>query len=418
MAALARRREMKIVNTHCAGLDVHKKRVTVCALIGEANVTPGKHLRTFRTMTESLEDLAAWLTRLGVRQVAMESTGSYWKPVWAVLEGRFELLLVNAAHVKKVPGRKTDVQDAEWIADLHRHGLVRGSFVPPQEIQDLRDLTRYRVQLTEERGAASNRISKILETANIKLGSVASEVMGVSGRAMVAGLIAGTPTPDELANLARGALRKKMPELREALQGRVRAHHREMLSLLLDQWLYLSEQIAKVDGAIQQRMVPFQWAVSLVKTIPGINQLAAWTILAETGVDMGQFPDEGHFASWAALCPGNNETAGKRLSGTTRDGNRWLQRVMCQVAWAAAHTRTTYYASQFRRLAARRDAKRATIAVAHSILETMYHMLRRRAPYRDLGSDYFERLHGDNYQRYLIRKLEERGYKVTLEPAA
>jgi transposase len=399
-------------------LDVHKKQVTVCVLVGEAAEEPAKHLRTFRTMTESLESLAEWLSRLAVRQVAMESTGSYWKPVWAVLEGRFELLLVNPAHVKNVPGRKTDVKDAEWIADLHRHGLLRGSFVPPLEIQDLRDLTRYRAQLTEERTAASNRISKVLETANIKLGSVASEVMGASGRAMLAALIAGEQSPEELAELARGQLRNKMPELREALRGQVRLHHREMLGLLMDQWQYLTMQIAQVDRAIMERMDPFQWAVSLLTTIPGISKLAAWTILAETGVDMGQFPDEGHFASWAGLCPGNHETAGKRLSGTTRDGNRWLTRVMCQVAWAAAHTRSSYYASQFRRVANKRGAKRATIAVAHSILEAIYHMLRRRQPFQDLGSDYFERLHGEGYQRYLVRKLEERGSKVILEPAA
>ena len=409
---------MKIVHTHCAGLEVHKKQVTVCVLVGEAAVEPAKHLRTFRTMTESLEKLVDWLSRLGVRQVAMESTGSYWKPVWAVLEGKFELLLVNAAHIKSVPGRKTDVKDAEWIADLHRHGLLRGSFVPPQEIQDLRDLTRYRAQLTGERTAASNRISKILETANIKLGSVASEVMGARGRAMLAGLIAGEQTPEELAGLACGALRKKMPELREALRGHVRPHHREMLGLLLDQWLYLTMQISKVDVAIEERMDPFQWAVSLLKTIPGISRLAAWTILAETGVDMGQFPSAAHFASWAGLCPGHHESAGKRLSGTARDGNRWLGRVMCQVAWAASHTRASYYASQFRRLAVKRGTKRATIAVAHSLIETIYHMLQHRQPFDDLGSDYFERLHGENYQRYLVRKLEQRGYKVILEPAA
>jgi len=409
---------MKIVHTHCAGLDVHKKQVTVCALVGEATAEPVKHLRTFRTMTESLEKLEEWLNRMGVRQVAMESTGSYWKPIWAVLEGKFELLLVNAAHIQSVPGRKTDVKDAEWIADLHRHGLLRGSFVPPQEIQDLRDLTRYRAQLTGERTAASNRISKILETANIKLGSVASEVMGASGRAMLEGLIAGEQTPEELADLARGQLRTKMPELREALRGHVRPHHREMLGLLLDQWLYLTTQMARVDAALEERMDPFQWAVSLLKTIPGISRLAAWTILAETGVDMEQFPSAGHFASWAGLCPGNNESAGKRLSGTTPDGNRWLERVMCQVAWAASHTRASYYASQFRRLAAKRGTKRATIAVAHSLIETIYHILQRRQPFEDLGGDYFERLHGENYQRYLVRKLEERGYKVILEPAA
>jgi transposase len=353
-----------------------------------------------------------------VREVAMESTGSYWKPVWAVLEGKFELTLVNAAHVKNLPGRKTDVKDAEWLADLHRHGLLRGSFVPPQEIQDLRDLTRYRAQLTEERSAASNRISKILETANIKLGSVASEVMGVSGRAMLAGLIDGRQSAEELAGLACGALRKKMPELREALDGRVRSHHREMLSLLLDQWVYLNEQIAKVDQAIEERMDPFVWAVRLLTTIPGISWLAAVTILAETGVEMGQFPNSAHFASWAGLCPGNHQSAGKRLAGSRRDGNRWLERIMCQVAWAASHRRGGYYSSQFRRIAARRGAKRATIAVAHSLLETIYYVLVRRQPFQDLGGDYFERLSGESYQHYLVSQLERRGYKVTLEPAA
>jgi transposase len=409
---------MEIVHTACAGMDVHKKKVTVCTLLGPPGPDPQKQIRTYRTMTGELLQMAKWLVSQKVTHVAMESTGSYWKPVWAVLEDQFDLLLANAAHLKKVPGRKTDVKDSEWIAQLHRHGLLKGSFVPPQEIQDIRDLTRYRVQLTGERSAVSNRISKVLETANIKLGSVASAVLGVSGRQMLTAMIEGEDDPEVLAEMARGSLRKKIPELREALLGRVRDHHREMLGMMLEQWTFLTMQLARLDEAIEARMDPFGWAVQLLITIPGISKLAAWMILAETGVDMTQFPTPEMFASWAGLCPGNHESAGKRLAGTARDGNRWLGRIMCQVAWAAAHTEGSYYAAQFRRIKASRGAKRANIAVAHSVVQAIHYMLRRRQPHRDLGADYFERLRGADYHRWLVRKLEQQGFKVTLEQVA
>lgn len=409
---------MTVMHCRCAGLDVHQKTIAVCVLLGEAGCTPQREKATFQTTTAELLRMADWLREREVTHAAMESSGVYWKPVWAVLEGQFELLLANAAHIKNVPGRKTDMKDAEWIAELLRHGLIAGSFVPPLPIQDLRELTRYRAQATGERSAVANRIHKLLEGANIKLGSVASDVMGVSGQRMLDAIVAGQTDADRLAGMARGKLRLKRDSLRAALEGRVRDHHRAMLRLLLANWRFLDQLIKELEGEIESRLEPFRQAVDLLQTIPGINALTAWNVVAEIGTDMTRFATAAHISSWAGLCPGNNESAGKHYSGTTRGGNVWLKRALCQAAWAASRTRNSYYAALFRRLAAKRGRKRAIIAVAHSLLVTIYMLLKGNQTYQELGSDYFEKLNADQFKRYLVRKLEAQGYQVTLQPQA
>ncbi len=409
---------MRVLNERCAGLDVHQKTVVACALMGQAGSEPAMEKRTWGTKTSQLLELNDWLRERGITHVAMESTGAYGKPVWAVLEGQFDLTLCNAAHVKQVPGRKTDQKDAEWIADLLRHGLLKKSFVPPQPQQDLRELTRYRAQVSADRSAVSNRIRKLLEGANVKLGSVASDVMGVSGRRILEAMIQGETDPEELADMALGQLKHKREQLIEALRGRVRDHHRTMLRLELAQWKFLDALVAELEIAIEEAMRPFAEAVKLVKTIPGFSDVSASATVAEIGAHMDQFADAGHLASWAGLCPGNNESAGKHYSGKTRGGNIWLKRILCQVGWAASHTRNTYFAALFRRIAAKRGKKRAILAVAHSILVTIYAMLRKHQTYQDLGNDYFDKKNADGLKRYCLRKLEALGHKVTLEAAA
>jgi transposase len=362
--------------------------------------------------------LADWLKGHGVTHVAMEATGVYWRPVWAVLEGQFELMLVNPQHMKALPGRKTDVKDCEWLADLLQHGLVRGSFVPASPIQDLRDLTRYRVELTQAQNRVANRIQKVLEQANIKLSSVASDTLGVSGQLMLDAIIGGEDNPERLAELAQRKLRQRIPELQMALAGRVRDHHRFLLKEHLGEWRALAERIQRVEQEIDRRMVPFEHAVTLWQSIPGINRVTACCLVAEIGVNMEQFPSAQHLASWAGICPGQNESAGKRKSGTIRDGNRWLRRALCQAAWAASHKKDCYLSSQFKRIAARRGAKRALIAVAHSTLVIVYKMLKTAKSYRELGGDYLEQINKQHLQAYLLRKLERLGLTVTVQPAA
>jgi len=405
------------MNCACAGLDVHQKTVVVCTLLGDANVEPQLQKRTFGTTTAALLELSDWLKEQAVTQVAMESTGTYWKPVWAILEGSFELTLCNAAHIKQVPGRKTDQKDAEWIADLLRHGLLKKSFVPPVEQQDVRELTRYRSQTTAERSAVSNRIRKMLEGANLKLGSVASDVMGVSGRRMLEALVKGETDPNQLADLAVGSLREKRAQLAEALRGRVRPHHREMLRLLLAQWKFLDALVGEIEQSIEEEMRPFAQAVEWCETIPGVSTTTARSLVAEIGTRMEQFPSSAHLASWGGLCPGNNESAGKQFSGRTRSGNRWLKKTLCQAAWAASHTHHCYFASQYRRLAAKRGKKRAILAVAHSILVVAYTLLKRQCSYQDLGADYFDRMQAESLKRFCVRKLEALGHRVVLEAA-
>jgi len=409
---------MRVMNCACSGLDVHQKTVVACTLIGPAGADPQMEKRTFGTSTSQLLGLADWLREHGVTHVAMESTGAYWKPVWAVLDGQFDLTLCNAAHIKQVPGRKTDQKDAEWIADLLRHGLLKKSFVPPQPQQDLRELTRYRAQVSGDRSAVSNRIRKLLEGANIKLGSVASDVMGASGRRMLEAIVKGTTDPYELADMALGKLKEKRPQLIEALSGRIRDHHRTMLRLELAQWKFLDALVNELEQAIEKALAPFMQAVELVKTIPGFSDVSAAAVVAEVGPQMEQFVEPGRLSSWAGLCPGNNESAGKQYSGKTRSGNIWLKRILCQVAWAASHSKDTYFAALFRRISAKRGKKRAVLAVAHAVLVTIFFMLKNQQTYRELGADYFDKLHADGLKRYCVRKLEAMGHRVILESAA
>jgi transposase len=368
-------------------------------------------------MTAQLLELADWLQGQGVTHVAMESTGVYWKPIWNLLEDQFQILVVNAQHVKHVPGRKTDVKDSEWLAQLLQCGLLQGSFVPDTPQRQLRDLTRQRRQLTHTKASVANRIQKILEDANIKLGSVASDVLGVSGRDMLRALVAGEDDPVKLAELARGVLRGKIPALRLALRGRVTAHHRFLLQLLLDELVHLEELIARLTTRIQEVLPdPFAEAIERLTTIPGIEVRAAENILAEIGSDMEPFATPGHLASWAGVCPGQRESGGKRKSGRTRPGDPWLRTTLVQVAWAASHTKDTYLAAQYRRLVGRRGKKRALLAVGHTILVIVYHVLKKRTTYKELGGDYFEKMDANRLTRSLVRRLQRLGHEVVLKP--
>lgn len=408
---------MQVVYARCAGLDVHKKTVSACVSVCEAEGAKRQQTRVFGTFTRDLLALADWLKEHGVRHVAMEATGVYWRPVWAVLEGQFEQMLVNPQHIKAVPGRKTDTKDCEWIADLLQHGLLKGSFVPPTPIQDLRDLTRYRAELRQSQNRVANRIQKLLEQANLKLSSVASNALGVSGRQMLEAIIAGQENAPQLAQMARGKLKSKIPQLEQALEGRVREHHRFLLAEYLDEWEALGERIRRMEAEIDKHIRPFESAVTLWQTLPGVDRVTACNLVAEIGVDMNQFPTGQHLASWAALCPGNHESAGKRKSGQTRDGNKWLRRSLCQAAWAVTRKKNCYLSAQFKRLAARRGVKRAVMAVAHTMLIIGYHMLKTGQGYHELGGNYLERINKDQLQRYFVKRLQRLGLKVTLEPA-
>jgi transposase len=374
---------MEILYHCCAGLDVHKKTVVACI----RRLGPDKQaedlVRTFGTMTGELLELADWLAAHSVVHVAMESTGVYWKPVFHLLEDRFQVLLVNAQHIKQVPGRKTDVKDCQWIAQLLQHGLLRASFVPPQPIRELRDLTRQRSQLVGERASVSNRIQKVLEDANIKLSSVASDVLGVSGRAMIAALIGGETEPDRLAELARRRLRGKIPQLRQALKGHVTEHHRFLLRTLMDHVRHLEERIGRLDRRIEEAMSPFAQAVDRLVTIPGVDRRAAEVIVAEIGTDMTKFPGAGHLSSWAGMCSGNHQSAGKRQSGRTAPGDRWLRQVLVQAAWAASHTKKTFLSATYHRWAKRMGRKRALVALGHKILVLIYELLTDQTTYQE-----------------------------------
>jgi transposase len=405
---------MHVVYPYCCGLDVHKRSITACLLRSGSSGKGHHEIRRFGTMTRDLLELADWLQCHHVTHVAMESTGVYWKPVWNILEGQFEIVLVNAQHIKAVPGRKTDIKDCQWIAELLQHGLLRGSFVPPTPIRELRDLTRMRTSLRQDHTAVANRMQKILEDANIKLAAVASDWLGVSGRAILAQLLAGEEDAEKLAALSRGRLRSKLPAMQLALEGRMTEHHRWMLRVLHEQLVFLEAQIAKLDAKIQDQVGDYQEAVGLCTTIPGIEEVAAANLLAEIGVNMAQFPSAQHLASWAGICPGNHESAGKRLSGKPRKGSAWLRRSLCQAAWAASHTKETYLAARFRRLAARKGKKRAIVAVAHTILVSVYHMLKNKQPYRELGADFLDRRNAENVKRYLLKRLERLGLQVTV----
>jgi transposase len=406
---------MDVLFTHCAGLDVHKKTVVACVIIPAPTHGWHKETRTFNTMTADLLALSDWLESLAVTHVALESTGEYWRPVFNILEGSFEVLLANAQHIKAVPGRKTDVNDAEWIADLLQHGLLSASFIPPVAQRDLRDLTRHRSNFVRERTNLVNRLQKTLEGANIKLASVASNVVGVSGRAILSALIAGQTDPVLLAELSRGQLRSKREQLAQALTGRVKPHHRFVLSELLCQIDSLDETIARFDEEIKKYCAPFEEAVVLLDTIPGIARASAGMIAAEIGSDMSRFPSANHLAAWAGLAPGNNESAGKRRYGKTRQGNRVLKTGLVQAAHAIAHTKGNYLSAQYHRLVGRRGKKKAVIAVAHSILVIAYHMLKNHQPYQDLGGNYFDELKPEATAKRLAKRIEKLGFQVVLK---
>jgi transposase len=409
---------MQVVYERCCGIDVHKRTVVACALVPGPDGQPVKQTRTFDTLTENLEALAGWLQGLGVTHVAMESTGIYWKPVYNLLDGRFAILVVNAEHIKALAGRKTDVQDAERIADLLRHGLLKGSFIPSAELRALRDLTRYRTKLGDERVSEINRVQKVLEDANIKLASVASDVMGVSGRAILAELVQGQTDAATLAELAKGRLREKQDLLQKALSGRVQAHHRFMLAQHLSHIDFLDEAIARLDQQIAEQMRPFAAALEAWDALPGINQRIAEIVVAEIGADLAPFEDAEHLASWAGMCPGNNESAGKRYSGKTRKGSPWLRRALVEAAHGAARTKHKYFQALYRRLAARRGKQRALIAVGHSLLVTGYYLITRQTKYEDLGGNYFDERDREAVKRRAVKRLEKLGYQVQLVAAA
>lgn len=405
---------MEVVHVRCCGLDIHKKLIVACAVTPASHGQPSRQVRTFGTMTDELQLLADWLSGLGVTHVAMESTGSYWKPIFNVLEEQFELLLVNAQHLKAVPGRKTDVKDAEWIADLLRHGLLKPSFIPDREQRELRELVRYRTSLVQERTAAANRLQKVLEGANIKLASVATDILGRSGRQMLEALVAGETDTAVMAEFARGRLRDKRGALERALAGRFGSHQRFLVAEILAHIDYLDDTIERLSTEIGERERPYEAVLDRLDTIPGVGRRIAEIIVAEVGADVRRFPSAGHLASWAGLCPGQDESAGKRRSGKTRKGNRWLRTALVEAAQAARRTKT-YLAAQFRRLTTRRGLKKAMVAVAHSILRIVYHLLIDEHPFEDLGEAYFDQRQRQQVSRRLKQRLERLGYRVQLE---
>jgi len=409
---------MEQVFERVCGLDVHKATIAACVRVPDAKGKRVQYVQTFGTTTADLLALAEWLEAHGVTHVAMESTGVYWKPVYYVLEERFTCLLVNAAHVKRVPGRKTDVQDCGWLAQLLEHGLLRGSFVPPAPIRELRDLTRYRKSLIQERAREANRVHKLLEDAGIKLATVATDVLGTSGRAMLEALVHGTRDPGVLAELARGRMRTKLPALREALVGHFRAHHAFLATQILAHLDHLEVTIATLSDRIAAALRPFPNAIQCLDTIPGINERTAEVLVAEIGVDMTRFPSDRHLASWVGICPGNHESAGKRKTGKIRKGNVWLRAALIEAALGATRTKNSAVAARYRRIMRRRGHKKAIVAVAHSLLVTAYHVLARQTTYQELGADYYDRRHTERVTRRAIQALEEQGYHVTLERVA
>jgi transposase len=409
---------MDVLYEWCCGLDIHKRIVVACLVVPGPDGKPMKEVRSFGTMTDEVLRLADWLAANGVTHVAMESTGVYWKPVWNLLEDSFALLLVNARHVKAVPGRKTDAKDCEWLADLLRHGLLRGSFVPERPQRELRELTRYRTSLVQERSAEVNRLQKTLEGANIKLGDVATDIMGLSSRQMLAALAAGQTDAGAMAQLAQGRLRDKLPALERALAGQVGPHQRFLLARQLAHIDFLDTSIAEVSTEIAARLRPCDAELERLATIPGVGRRTAEVLVAEIGTDMSRFPTAAHLASWAGMCPGNDESAGKRRSGKTRKGSPWLRSTLIEAARAAGRSKGTYLAAQYHRLSVRRGTKRAAVAVGHTILVIAYRLLSAADVYRDLGDRYFDERDRRAVERRLVARLEGLGYMVSLEPAA
>jgi transposase len=405
---------MQVLYPRCAGLDVHKD--SVVARVRCVTEPVHDEVRSFSTTTSALLELNDWLTEHACTHVAMEATGVYWKPVWHLLEGHFELVLANAQHIRNVPGRKTDVNDATWIADLLAHGLIRSSFVPPAPIQELRDLTRTRKQLVREISQHSSRIQKILEDANLKLGSVLSDVLGKSGRAILHALIAGEMDPEKLADLAQGTARKKRTELVEALRGRIRDHHRRLLKVHLELVAALEQALADIDATVGKILAPIHSSARLLTTMPGVSDLTAQVMVAEIGVDMTRFPTAAHLISWSGLCPRSDESAGKRRSTRVRKGAPWLKTALVTAAWAAVRVKSSYLQAQFHRLRSRRGAKKAILAVAASMLTAAYHMLKNGVEYRDLGADHFSSRDRSKAILRLVRRLNDLGCQVQLTP--
>lgn len=407
---------METIHRCVAGLDVHQKTIVACIRRTNDRGEVSEQVKTFGTVTRDLLRLSDWMQACGVTHVAMESTGVLWKPVFNILEGRFELLLVNPREIKQVPGRKSDVSDAQWIAHLLACGLLKASFVPSRELRQLRDLTRQRAQLVAETTRVANRIHKTLEDANIKLGSVASDILGVSGRAMLQALVDGETNPEQLADLARRRLRGKIPQLKLALEGQVSDHHRFMLQMLLEQLRFLESQIAQLSSRIAELLRSFlsEEQFQRLDEIPGLNRRTIEDIIAETGSDMSRFPTDAHFCSWAGICPGVEDSAGKRKRNRTTPGNRWLRRALSEAAWAASRTKDTYLSAKYRRLAGRRGKKRALIAVGHTLLIIVYHVLKDNCSYHDLGGNYFDERNRGRVTRYLVHRLEDLGFDVSL----
>lgn len=409
---------MKVIYERCAGLDVHKKTVVACRIVPDGAGEGQMEVRTFGTMTEELFALADWLRAAQVTHVAMESTGVYWKPVFNILEGEFEVLLVNAKHIKFVPGRKTDVKDAQWIAELLQHGLLKASFIPEAPQRELRELVRYRTHLIQERTREVNRVHKVLEDANLKLSSVATDIMGVSGREMLAAIIAGKEDPAALAQLAKARMRPKITELERALTGRIKNSHRLLLSLHLEHIDELNAKLQRLEEEIEKLLPPFDQddLLARLQTIPGVGHKVAQIIVAEVGAEVKRFPSAAHLASWAGLAPGKNESAGRNRSSRTPKANRYLRQALVEAAHAAGHQRDHYLAARYHRLAARRGTQRAAVAVARSILEIAYHIIAEGTHYIDLGKNYFDQRNAETIQRRLVKRLEQLGLKVTVEP--
>jgi transposase len=406
---------MEAIRKVVCGVDVHKKSILACIRKLGKEGEIDRDVRTFGTRTKELLELADWCVREGVQEIGMESTGVYWKPVWNILcAAGLKLRLVNPEHLKHFEKRKTDVKDCEWIAELLQYGLLKGSFVPSEDLRQLRDLTRHRVKLAQQRAAVANRIQKVLEDTNIKLASHLSDLLGVSGRRILKSLIEGESDSAKLAMLIHPTVRAKQEDLILALQGCVTEHHRFMLSELLDQLEFLERKIDTFEAKIDEVSSPFEEAIQLSDQIPGVARCIAISIIAEMGTDMKQYPSQRHLASWAGMCPGNNQSAGKRKSGKTPMGNRWLRRALSEAAWAASHTKETYFAALFRRICRRRGKKRAIIATGHAILVCVYHMLKNNCSYKELGFNHFDRIKGDQMQRYYLKRLAQLGVKVQL----